>query len=115
MCEVTKFCKDCKHYRACEFTIDFLISACRYENKTMQETMNTYKNSYYCHCPSILEKGTLNLVSGSRILKSSECVDLRADETMCGKEGKYWEQKEIEPEEPEVKKESWFQRWLKNI
>ena len=62
-----KFCKDCKW-----------------------ESKEGFSNLYMCHHPAIARAGEKSLVTGKIPFKPQHCREIRADETKCGSEGRFW-------------------------
>ncbi len=83
----TKFCKDCEWYHKINIPREKL---------------------HYCYSPKVIKKGTLDVVLGFNKLESYDCYIIRLDENLCGQSGKYWEQKEIEPEAEKTGFWKWF-------
>lgn len=73
-----KFCIGCKHV-ATSYSGDY--------------------SSFRCFAPQNLESSELNLIDGKtyKTYKFANCVTARKMEEGCGKEGKWWEPKPVEP------------------
>jgi hypothetical protein len=76
-----KLCKDCNYHKSHDY----------------YGTGSGYYDE--CLCPEL--KGERNLITGEKLTNS--CFFMRIEENKCGKEGKYW----MERQPPETKEGFW--------